>query len=328
MPKNQAKLFIVMIVLFLTVGLSDPYTGAHASASSQKSEPYLTNQHTNIYQAKHMKSRSLKSLALHEVVNVTDLQSSWAAVKVGKTEGYVPIKHLKKRSTFESAWTSKKVNLKASRKQSSKTIIILQKNSKLFVLQEMGSWTKVLHNSSTGYVPSTALKSSEIEYSQNFQTVKQIFQQMNQFKHPEDSSQPMFVQGMHYEQTTFSYKSSKSKNPSIGLAIHEEKNGIYFSMYYKGSEIYALADPVIEQNYRAALKNISNSIYKKDSPEAKKFHSFCEEQLEILLVHASKHRYDENATELLDEGNVRIGKETFSYSNVNLSVDLTLDTRQ
>ena len=324
---NATRRLSWVLTFVLMIGLFASYPNVQVSAKDGNAS-YVTIQQTHVYQSKHTKSKSLKRMGLHEVVSVVSLQSSWANVKVGNVKGYVPIKHLKKASAFESVWTSKTVKLKATRKHSSKTISTFPKNKKLIVLQKMGSWTKVMEGAKKGYVPTTSLKSSLMEYSESFQSYDQIVKNLNQFKHPEYPDQPMFVQGKHYEQTVFEYQSSKTKKPSIGIAVHEEHNGIYFHMYYKGSGIYAFNDPIIERNYRDALKHISNSIYKKGSPEAEQFYTFCIEQLEMVLEHASKHRYDELGNALLARGTKRIGKEEFSYSNLNLSVDLSLDTRQ
>lgn len=325
--KRTTRLLCGVLIFVLAIGLLVSYPNMQVSAQSG-STSYVTIQKTHVYQSKHTKSKSLKRMGIHEVVSVISVQSSWANVKVGKVKGYVPVKHLKKTSTFESVWTAKTVKLKSGRNQSSKTISTLSKNKKLIVLQKMGSWTKVMDGSKKGYVPATFLKSSLVEYSESFQSYEQIVKNLNRFKHPEYPDQPMFVQRKHYEQTVFEYQSSKSKKPSIGVTVHEENNGIYFTMYYKGSEIYAFNDPMIEQNYRDVLKNISNSIYKKGSPEAGQFYAFCIEQLEMVLDHASKHRYDELGNALLARGTKRIGKEDFFYSNLDLSVDLSLDTRQ
>lgn len=325
--KRTTRLLCGVLTFVLAIGLLVSYPNMQVSAQNG-STSYVTIQKTHVYQSKHTKSKSLKRMGLHEVVSVISVQSSWANVKVGKVKGYVPVKHLKKTSTFESVWTAKTVKLKSGRNQSSKTISTLSKNKKLIVLQKMGSWTKVMDGSKKGYVPATSLKSSLVEYSQSFQSYEQIVKNLNRFKHPEYPDQPMFVQDRHYEQTVFEYQSSKSKNPSIGIAVHEQYNGIYFFLYYKGSEIYVFNDPLIEQNYRDALKHISNSIYADGSPEAVQFYAFCIEQLEIMLEHASKHRGDGHGQDELARGTKRIGKEEFSYSNVNLSVTLSLDTRQ
>lgn len=324
---NVTRRLSWMLTFVLMIGLFASYPNVEVSAKDGNVS-YVTIQQTHVYQSKHTKSKSLKRMGLHEVVSVVSLQSSWANVKVGNVKGYVPVKHLKKASAFESVWTSKTVKLKATRKQSSKTISTFPKNKKLIVLQNMGSWTKVMEGSKKGYVPTTSLKSSLVEYSDSFQSYDQIVKNLNQYKHPEFPDRPMFVQGKHYEQTVFSYKSSKSKKPPISVAVHEEYGGIYFHLFYQGSEIYAFNDPIIEQNYRDALRNISNSIYKKGSPEAEQFFTFCIEQLEMVLEHASKHRTDEHGNDELDRGNKKIGKETYDYSNLVFTVSILLDTRQ
>ena len=325
--KRTTRLLCGVLTFVLAIGLFASYPNMEVSAQSG-STSYVTIQKTHVYQSKHTKSKSLKPMGLHEVVSVISVQSSWANVKVGKVKGYVPVKHLKKTSTFESVWTAKTVKLKSGRNQSSKTISTLSKNKKLIVLQKMGSWTKVMDGSKKGYVPATSLKSSLVEYSESFQSYEQIVKNLNRFKHPEYPDQPMFVQSNYYEQTLFSYKSSKSKNPSISLAVQEELGGIYYDLIYHGSEIYAFNDPMIEQNYRDALKNISNSIYKKGSPEAAQFYAFCIEQLEMMLEHASKHRTDGQGNDELDRGNKKIGKETYDYQNIVFTVRILLDTRQ
>lgn len=61
--------------------------------------------------------------------------------------------------------------------------------------------------------------------------------------------------------------------------------------------------------------------------KATQFYAFYIEQLEVVLEHASKHRGDGHGQDELARGIKRIGKEEFSYSNVNLSVALSFDTR-
>ena len=327
MHKRTTRLLCGVLIFGLVIGLFASYPNMQVSAQNG-SISYVTIQKTHVYQSKHTKSKSLKRMGLHEVVSVISVQSSWANVKVGKVKGYVPVKHLKKTSTFESVWTAKTVKLKSGRNQSSKTISTLSKNKKLIVLQKMGSWTKVMDGSKKGYVPSTSLKSSLVEYSDSFQSYEQVVKNLNRFKHPEYPDQPMFVQSKYYEQTLFRYKSSKSKNPPISLAVQEELGGVYYSLIYSGSEIYGFNDSMIEQNYRNALKHISNSIYKEGSLEAEQFHTFCIEQLDLLLNHASKHRTDGRGGVELDRGTKNIGKETYDYQNIMFTVKIYLDTRQ
>ena len=110
--------------------------------------------------------RILKVLSKGSSVEVISTTNNWSKIKHSGITGYVLDEYLKSNTTTKYANTSS-VNVRSGPSTSNSILGKLNKNDKVEVISESGSWSKINYKGSTAYVSSQYLSSKQIEEDKN-----------------------------------------------------------------------------------------------------------------------------------------------------------------
>lgn len=110
--------------------------------------------------------RVLKVLSKGSSVEVISTTNNWSKIKHSGITGYVLDEYLKSNTTTKYANTSS-VNVRSGPSTSNSILGKLNKNDKVEVISESGSWSKINYKGSTAYVSSQYLSNRQIEEDKN-----------------------------------------------------------------------------------------------------------------------------------------------------------------
>lgn len=110
--------------------------------------------------------RILKVLSKGSSVEVISTTDNWSKIKHSGITGYVLDEYLKSNTTTKYANASS-VNVRSGPSTSNSILGKLNKNDKVEVISESGSWSKINYKGSTAYVSSQYLSNKQIEEDKN-----------------------------------------------------------------------------------------------------------------------------------------------------------------
>lgn len=110
--------------------------------------------------------RVLRVLTKGSSVEVISTSNNWSKIKYSGITGYVLDEHLKSNTTVKYINASG-VNVRSGPSTSDSILGRLNKNDKVEIISESGSWSKINYKGSTAYVSSQYLSNKQIEEDKN-----------------------------------------------------------------------------------------------------------------------------------------------------------------